>query len=120
MSYDTTFQLGDFYVSTLLFKNVLFQKSPVMPALFMIHEKKLKSCHEELMKVAAVELSCLTYLRYVFVIAITMLFFLTIVSSPEILRTQVTHQPICPAYSDGNDEMISESSALWFSNILYT
>ena len=49
MSYDTTFQLGDFYVSAFLFKYVLFQSSPVIPVAFLIHERKLQSCHDELM-----------------------------------------------------------------------
>ena len=34
LSYDTTFQLGDFYVSTLPFRNVLFDSAPVMPSFF--------------------------------------------------------------------------------------
>ena len=34
LSYDTTFQLGDFYVSPMLFRNILFIRSPVMPAFF--------------------------------------------------------------------------------------
>ena len=59
MSYDTTFQLGDFYVSPLLFRNILFSKSPVMPAIFLIHERKLKSSHEELMKIVAKEVPSL-------------------------------------------------------------
>lgn len=56
LSYDTTFQLGDFYVSTLLFRNVLFTKSPVMPAMFLIHERKLHSTHLEMMQVVASQL----------------------------------------------------------------
>ena len=59
LSYDTTFQLGDFYVSPLLFKNILFERSHTMPLLFMLHERKLKDNHDELMKVAAVEISYL-------------------------------------------------------------
>ena len=56
LSYDTTFQLGDCYVSTMLFKNVLFRKSPVMPAIFMLHERKLRNNHDELMKIAAAQI----------------------------------------------------------------
>ena len=56
LSYDTTFKLGDFYISPFLFRNTLFKKNPVMPAFFMIHERKLKSTHEELMKLIAVAL----------------------------------------------------------------
>ena len=52
LSYDTTFKLGDFYVSPLLFRN-LFKKSAVMPSLLMNHERKLKSTHDELMRVVA-------------------------------------------------------------------
>lgn len=49
LSYDTTFQLGDFYVSTLLFRYTVFKSSPCIPAAFLIHERKLQSTHEELM-----------------------------------------------------------------------
>ena len=59
LSYDTMFQLGDFYVSTLLFRNVLFDKSPVMPAMFVLHERKLKTTHDEFMRAVAVKISCL-------------------------------------------------------------
>ena len=59
MSYDTTFQIGDFYVSPLLFRNVLFSKSPVMPVAFLLHEKKLRNCHEEMMRVMATHLPSL-------------------------------------------------------------
>ena len=58
MSYDM-FQLGDFYLSPLLFRNVLFLKSPVMPVGFLLHEKKLKNCHEEMMRVMASHLPSL-------------------------------------------------------------
>lgn len=51
LSYDTTFQLGDFYVSTLLFRHTLFKECPVMPVIFMIHERKFQAAHVELMKV---------------------------------------------------------------------
>ena len=51
LSYDTTFQLGDFYVSTLLFRNTFFTSCPVMPAFFLIHERKFKSFHSELLKI---------------------------------------------------------------------
>ena len=46
LSYDATFQLGDFYVSAFLFRHVLFQSSPVIPAAFLIHERKYQSAHE--------------------------------------------------------------------------
>ena len=59
LSYDTTFQLGDFYVSPLLFRNVLFSKFPIMPVAFLVHERKLRYCHEEMFRVIAKELPSL-------------------------------------------------------------
>jgi hypothetical protein len=50
LSYDTTFQLGDFYLSPLLYRHTLFSNSPVIPALFLIHERKLQSGHENFMQ----------------------------------------------------------------------
>ena len=41
LSYDTTFQLGDFYVSPVLFRHSLFEENPCVPAMFAIHEKKI-------------------------------------------------------------------------------
>lgn len=50
LSYDTTFQLGDFFVSPLLFRHITFASSPVMPLLFLIHDRKFQNVHEEVMK----------------------------------------------------------------------
>ena len=38
LSYDTTFKLGDFYVSPLIFRHTLFKETPCIPAMFLIHE----------------------------------------------------------------------------------
>ena len=52
LSYDTTFQLGDFYVSVLSFKHVLFIKeNPVIPVAFMFHERKFKTVHEHFFEI---------------------------------------------------------------------
>ena len=53
--YDTTFQLGDFSES-LLFRNILILKSPVTPLAFLVHERKLKYSHEEMMKIIGREI----------------------------------------------------------------
>lgn len=53
LSYDTTFQLGDFYLSPLLFRHTLFCTSPVIPVLFLIHERKFQEVHEEAMEILA-------------------------------------------------------------------
>lgn len=50
LSYDTTFLLGDFYVSSLCFRHVLFKENPVIPAFFMLHDRKLQYCHEQFFK----------------------------------------------------------------------
>ena len=46
LSYDTTFQIGDFYVSALIFRHIIFRENPCMPALFLIHERKFQQHHE--------------------------------------------------------------------------
>ena len=53
LSYDTTFQLGDFYLSPLLYRHTLFSNSPTIPALFLIHEHKFHSVHEKFMQCLA-------------------------------------------------------------------
>ena len=50
LSYDTTFQLGDFYVSPLIFRHTLFKERPCIPALFLIHERKFADTHQEMFK----------------------------------------------------------------------
>ena len=46
--YDTTFNLGDFYVSTLSFQHILFYTPPLIPLAIMIHERNFQKCHEML------------------------------------------------------------------------
>ena len=46
LSYDTTFNFGDFYISVLLFRATCFVENPVIPAMFLVHERKLKSTHK--------------------------------------------------------------------------
>ena len=46
LSYDTTFSMGDFYVKVLLFKHCCFVQKPIIPALFLIHERKLQEHHQ--------------------------------------------------------------------------
>ena len=47
LSYDTTFCLGDFYVSVLIFRMTVFNSAPVIPALFLIHDCKTSITHQE-------------------------------------------------------------------------
>jgi len=46
LSYDTTFTLGDFYLSVILFRETEFISGPVMPLPFMLHERKTQGTHE--------------------------------------------------------------------------
>ena len=48
LSYDTTFQLGDFYVSPLIFRHSLFKENPCIPAIFLIHERKYTETHQDM------------------------------------------------------------------------
>jgi hypothetical protein len=48
--YDTTFNLGDCYVSPIVFKHVLFEESPLVPLAFLIHERKHAKWHQLLFK----------------------------------------------------------------------
>lgn len=43
--YDTTFLLGDFYVLLLVFRHTVFHENPCIPAMFLLHERKL---HQEM------------------------------------------------------------------------
>ena len=63
LSYDTTFQLGNFYLSPLLFRHVLFDEKPVIPVAFMIHERKFQSAHEEFVKFISLQLPSLLKLK---------------------------------------------------------
>ena len=45
LSYDTTFQLGDFYVSPISFLHLYFKRSSIVPLAFLVHDKKFKLSH---------------------------------------------------------------------------
>jgi len=46
VSYDTTFSMGDFYLSVLVCRNVKLEGDPIFPVAFMIHERKFMLTHE--------------------------------------------------------------------------
>ena len=52
LSYDTTFQLGDFYVSALLLRHTIFEEKPCIPVMFLIHERKFAETHQILFQEA--------------------------------------------------------------------
>ena len=47
LGYDTTFKLGDFYVSALVFRHTVFNEEPVIPAAFLIHDRKYQKVHQQ-------------------------------------------------------------------------
>ena len=47
LSYDKTFNLGDFYFSILLFRHTDFVSKPVIPLAFFLNERKLTLTHDD-------------------------------------------------------------------------
>ena len=55
LCYDTTFNVGDFFVSVLVFRHVLFKNGVTIPAAFLIHDRKNQSTHDEFFRIIAEE-----------------------------------------------------------------
>jgi len=47
LTYDTTFALGDFYVTTLVAQLSTFNERPIWLVAFMLHERKFQKLHEQ-------------------------------------------------------------------------
>ena len=47
LSYDTTFLLGDFYLSVLVGKFSMFNECPCMPLAFLLHDRKFEIAHAD-------------------------------------------------------------------------
>ena len=45
LHYDTAFNVGDFYLSTLVFRNSIFKKDPITPVAFIVHSKRYQEDH---------------------------------------------------------------------------
>ena len=52
LHYDTVFNIGDFYLSTVTFRHMLFKKNPVMPFAFFIHSRKIYDNHVDFLRLA--------------------------------------------------------------------
>ena len=50
VSYDTTFQLGNFYLSFAIYRLTIFKGEPCIPALFLLHERKFVRTHRTFFK----------------------------------------------------------------------
>lgn len=46
LHYDTTFNLGDFYVSVILYKHPAFENGPIIPLAYMLHQSKKSEVHK--------------------------------------------------------------------------
>lgn len=46
LTVDTTFKLGDFYCTVLIFVETEFEEKPLIPVIYMLHERKLQDCHD--------------------------------------------------------------------------
>ncbi|CAF1427654.1 unnamed protein product [Didymodactylos carnosus] len=60
--YDTTFKLGDFYASVMVYTNILFQERPTIPLCILLHDNKSEESHLQLTKLfsnnALIEKKC--------------------------------------------------------------
>ena len=65
--YDTTFNLGDFYVSPLVFRHELFENTPWIPLAFLVHDRKLQKCHNRLFEFIAEKIPALKSRKIPFV-----------------------------------------------------
>ena len=46
VGYDTTFNLGDFYVSIVTCRHFMFRSEPILPIMFMLHSRKFNEMHQ--------------------------------------------------------------------------
>ena len=44
--YDTVFNIGDYYLSTLMFRHSLFQSNPIVPCAFLVYNRKFHEDHK--------------------------------------------------------------------------
>ena len=59
LHYDTVFNMGDFYLSTLVFRNSMFKKDPITPVAFFVHSWRYQEDHVRFMTTIRQSLSLL-------------------------------------------------------------
>lgn len=52
VAYDTTFNVGDFFLSVLLVKHHLLKSEPVVPVIYMFHDRKFETTHSDFFSLA--------------------------------------------------------------------
>lgn len=50
LCYDTTFNIGEFFISTLLIRNIEMGEEPYFPVAFFIHDRKKTETHQYFFK----------------------------------------------------------------------
>lgn len=46
ITYDTTFEVGQFFLSTLVMKNIYLEEEPIFPVIYYMHNRKTTETHE--------------------------------------------------------------------------
>lgn len=67
LHYDTVFNMGDFYLSTLVFRNSIFQNAPITPVAYFIHSRRFSEDHLQFMRAVRNSLPLLSAKRMIMV-----------------------------------------------------
>lgn len=59
LHYDTVFNIGDFYLSTLTYRHSLFEGDPIIPCVFLIHSRRFHEDHQYFLEQVGKEVSLL-------------------------------------------------------------
>jgi len=51
LHYDTIFNMGDFYLSTLVFHNSIFEKNPITPVAYFVYSRRYQHDHIKFMQI---------------------------------------------------------------------
>jgi len=67
LHYDTVFNMGNFYLSTLLFRHSVFKGQPVVPFAFLVHTRRFIDDHVRFMEALRQSFPCLASKKIVIV-----------------------------------------------------
>jgi len=67
LHYDTVFNMGDFYLLTLLFKHSFFKGHPVVPSAYFVHTRRFSGDHTRFMEAIRLSYPFLASKKIVFV-----------------------------------------------------
>ena len=63
LHYDTVFNVGDFYLSTLTYRHSIFESEPIIPCGFLLHTRRLQVDHQFFLEAITKEVSQLLMKR---------------------------------------------------------